>query len=292
MGTNINKALLPFQNRAIISHIIEKFPGSEFVIALGFLGHQVREYIEAAHPELKVEYIEVKKTEGPGSGPGQSILECEPKLQEPFYFVACDTLWTDPLPTNSNQSWIGIDSVPDQESTNYCNIICENGWVLQNADKVFSPHSQAFIGLGFFHPEPFFAALKKAKVINRELQISDGLLGLIPFGLEGKKLSWQDFGTAEKYRKIATTQNYDFSKTDEYIYFTQSRVIKFFSDPNICANRVKRAQLNPGTFPAIAYAGKHFYAYPFTTISGPPSLAREKFVEAPSPSCVARKNSG
>ena len=50
----INKSLLPIKNKAMISHIIELFPiNYEFVIGLGHLGHQVKNYLRAAHPKTK-----------------------------------------------------------------------------------------------------------------------------------------------------------------------------------------------------------------------------------------------
>ena len=45
---NINKALLPLNNKAIISHIIEKFSKKDsFVIGLGYKGEQVKSYLKA-----------------------------------------------------------------------------------------------------------------------------------------------------------------------------------------------------------------------------------------------------
>ena len=47
----INKALLPVKNKAIISHLIEQFQSNdEFIIGLGYLGDQVKDYLLTAHP--------------------------------------------------------------------------------------------------------------------------------------------------------------------------------------------------------------------------------------------------
>jgi DNA-directed RNA polymerase delta subunit len=44
---NINKAMLPINNKAIISHIIDKFPKDyEFVITLGYKGEELKQYCE------------------------------------------------------------------------------------------------------------------------------------------------------------------------------------------------------------------------------------------------------
>ena len=63
-GKKINKSLLPVRNKAIISHIIDSFEDSdEFVIALGYLGDQIKQYLSMAHPDRKFQYVDVKNFE-------------------------------------------------------------------------------------------------------------------------------------------------------------------------------------------------------------------------------------
>ena len=58
---NINKALVLINNKPIISHIIEKFPiNIEFVIALGYKGDLVKQYLKIAHPKNKFKFIPTK----------------------------------------------------------------------------------------------------------------------------------------------------------------------------------------------------------------------------------------
>ena len=55
----INKALLPIDHKAVISHIIEKFSIDDvFVIALGYKGDQVINYLKSAHPKNKFEFVD------------------------------------------------------------------------------------------------------------------------------------------------------------------------------------------------------------------------------------------
>ena len=50
---NINKAMLPIDNKAIISYIIEKFPKEyEFVVCLGYKGEELKQYCQLAYPYL------------------------------------------------------------------------------------------------------------------------------------------------------------------------------------------------------------------------------------------------
>ena len=56
----INKSLLPVEFKAVISHIIEKFPpNTSFVIAVGHLQHQVKDYLNLAYPKKKINFVHV-----------------------------------------------------------------------------------------------------------------------------------------------------------------------------------------------------------------------------------------
>ena len=62
---NINKAILPLGNKAVISHIIDKFPkNTEFVIATGCWRETVEQYIRLAHTEGNFEFINVDNYAG------------------------------------------------------------------------------------------------------------------------------------------------------------------------------------------------------------------------------------
>ena len=88
---HVNKAILPINFKAVISHIIEKFEkNQEFVIAVGHKKDTVVDYLSIAHSDRKIEIIEIDKFLGPGSGPGYSLLSCKDSLQCPFIFYAAD----------------------------------------------------------------------------------------------------------------------------------------------------------------------------------------------------------
>ena len=107
-GEKINKSLLPIRNKAIISHIIDSFLDSdEFVIALGYRGYQVKEYLSMAHPERKFQYVDVENFENEGSGPGLSLLCCKNYLNEPFYYMPCDCILHTNLENLPQTNWIG-----------------------------------------------------------------------------------------------------------------------------------------------------------------------------------------
>ena len=66
---------------------------------------------------------------------------------------------------------------------------------------------------------------------------------------------------AEKHF-LKSSDSFDFSKKDEYIYFVKNKVIKYFADPKIILNRVKRAKNLKSLVPSISVQKKYFYSYP------------------------------
>ena len=92
LSEHINKAILPVNFKAVISHIIEKFSQDiEIVMAVGHKKEVIKDYLHLAHPERKITFVEVDKYMGPGTGPGYSILQCKDHLDCPFIFFVADT---------------------------------------------------------------------------------------------------------------------------------------------------------------------------------------------------------
>ena len=82
----VNKSLVSIAHRPTLCHLIEQFPEDcEFVIALGYKGDLVREFIEIAYPKRNFYFAEVEPYIGNGSGLGHSLLSCEHYLQEPLF---------------------------------------------------------------------------------------------------------------------------------------------------------------------------------------------------------------
>lgn len=276
-GGLINKALLPLGGEAIISHIINGFPaGTHFVVALGHHGDQVRAYLAAAHPGLHVDFVEVDRYQGPGSGPGYSLLCCRTLLNRPFYFVASDTLFVPSASPAAGRNWAGVARVPLDLTDSYCNLRVEHGLVTDIRDKQLTDAAYlAFTGFLYVSDhERFWQSLCDDTAINHEHQISNGLRGLMEDNrLDGIEGTWRDVGDYEKYRCAqAAEPGFDFSKTDEFIYFPDDRVVKFFRDPTIVAGRARKAGLKPDVFPRLETVSGQFYSY--TRVPGETLYAR------------------
>ena len=87
-SNNLNKGLIGIDNKPVLSHIIEKFhPQVEIVVALGYGGDYVKQYLEIVYPERNFTFVVIDKYEGEGTGLGLTVNSCKQHLQCPFVFV-------------------------------------------------------------------------------------------------------------------------------------------------------------------------------------------------------------
>jgi dTDP-glucose pyrophosphorylase/thiamine kinase-like enzyme len=264
-----NKAILPIDNKGVISHIINQFPlDSKFIISLGFKADQVRNYLDIAHSDADIEYVTVDKFEGEGTGPGYSLSCCKEHLNRPFYFVSCDTLWTNDIPLDIEENWFGTAPVAAEDSKHYCNFKIKDGKIAGIFDKerVSGNEYEAFVGLCFIHDHiKFWKSLEAKDLIRGELQISNGIRALVANGeAKAVPIHWIDVGNEDLYQEVrALYEDFNFSKSNEFFYTINNKVIKFFADAKITELRVKKAALNPAVFPQISFHKDQFYAYEF-----------------------------
>lgn len=267
MGEYINKALLPVSYQPVLSRIIGKFPcDTRFVIPVGYKSHLVRDYVRIAHPELDVSFVEVDNYDGKGSGPGYSLLCCKPKLQEPFLLTTCDTLVDEDIP-DVDSSWVGVADHPEVEK--YCSVgLNDQGYVVRIDYKKGVASNLVFIGIaGIYDFDAFWNSLESDRqLIYGEHQIANGLQGLLTLGLKGQRFTWHDTGSVSSWQQTNGCYGTDFrnfDKEDEFLYFVNHNVIKFFADERIAQARIKRNRLLGCLCPTITAYTTNFYRYPF-----------------------------
>lgn len=264
---SIHKALLPLGNRAILSRIIDQFePDSQFVIAVGHLGHQIRDYLSLAHPQLDSVFVEVSPYEGQGAGPGLSLYSCKEYLQQPFIFTACDTLITGDIPGTSS-NWMGIQQV--ESVKHWCSVTMSSDSRVTGIfykEEVDTPW--AFVGIAGIRDYQLFwkAFAGNKELLGGELQVNNGLIGLLEAGLRGEELEWRDTGSEASYERLLELyeKNYTFpGKTNELTYRAGEWVIKFFEDEARAQTSYQRAREYQGVFPEVFSQKGGFYSYAF-----------------------------
>jgi NDP-sugar pyrophosphorylase family protein/mannose-6-phosphate isomerase-like protein (cupin superfamily) len=241
----INKALLPINNRAIISHIIEKFPKDyEFVIALGYKGDVIKEYCKLAYPNHKFNFVKIDKIDGEGSGPGYSTLQCKQYLQRPFYITTCDCLIDSPLP-HIDGNWLGTypTSFPEKYSTLKSD---DKQNIIDYKNKSLNGFDSAFIGLGAMLDYSIFWKQLENNIKDGELVCAFENPSEYPT-FKIKNLKWLDTGNLDDLNK---TRDYFNDKplslkkdNNEITYKEGNTFIKFNPNVNILNNIIKRAKI-------------------------------------------------
>lgn len=263
----INKSLVSIANRPMLSHLIEQFPAdAEFVIALGYKGHLIREFLTLAYPSRRFYFSEVSQFEGPGSGLGLSLQACKQYLQQPFIFISCDTLVEESIPA-PDKNWMGFADVPSLEGyrtlgicKGFVNTICEKG-VGQ------PPEHKAYIGLAGIHDyQHFWSAMEQGGQAAIETGDAYGMRSLLPSDIYAHKFTWHDTGnlsalveTRSRYRQPDEPNILE--KANEAIWFIGDTVIKFSDDIKFIANRVMRVQQIQNFVPKVTGSEAHMYRY-------------------------------
>ena len=273
---NTHKALLPINYQAIISKIIDYYPENiNFVVAISHKAKLISDYLKIAKPNHKITFVKVKKSKGIGSGPGKSLLDCKKFLQLPFIFHSCDSLIRRGAIPKPTYNWVGYDNSDIKKE--YVSIDKKNSLI--NFFVSTKNNSKAFIGIsGIKDYKLFWSSLKKqnyySKLINTkqkkdffEKQTIDGFKYL-ENNLALVKFSWLDTGNDKSYIKTKgifekNKKKYPLQE-DEFLYFENEKVIKFFSKLNSAKNKFKRANLIKLFLPKnIGFFGNYLY-YDYT----------------------------
>lgn len=263
---NYNKALLPLDHKASISHIIEKFSKKvEIIVAVGYEKEKVSQYLSCAHQDRKIKIVEIDNISGAGSGPGYSLLSCKKYLKCPFIFFSVDTIVKEDIPL-PNQNWMGIASV--KNSKDYCSVSLKKNLINKLYDKTQSKYKNVFIGLaGIRDYKIFFKSLERNKLlVKKEKQVSSGFLGIIKKKINPFFFTWYDIGNIKGYTKTKKkfakpNEIFNFEKNDEYLYFVEDKIIKYFYNKDIVEKRFLRAKSLAGLCPIINFKASFFYSY-------------------------------
>tara|TARA_B000000532_G_scaffold183760_1_gene149901 strand:+ start:156 stop:2051 length:1896 start_codon:yes stop_codon:yes gene_type:complete len=239
-----NKALLPINNQAIISKIINKFPNDyKFVITLSYKGSLVEEYLKINFENYDFEFVYVDDIDSNNSGPGLSALSAEKFLQRPFYLITADCLLTSPLPA-LNSNWLGVHptSYPEKYSTVQFD---KENTITNFVNKSQEGFQNAFIGIaGITDYELFWSELN--------LNIKNG--ELVPAFFNPKKydnfkaitLDWFDTGNfddLEKAKLFFEDKPFSLIKNNnEITYKENNKFIKFIPDKERLKNLVDRSK--------------------------------------------------
>lgn len=258
-----NKALIPINNKAIISHIIDKFPESyDIVIAVGYQKESLIEYCKLAHPNRSLKFVDVDKWENSKIGPGYTALKCKDYLQRPFYITTADCLIDGEIP-KLDGNWLGVypTSYPEKYSTAK---IDSNSNILEFINKSEKGFDYAFIGLSSIWDYSIFWNQLESNLEDTEL-VSAWYNPIIYPTLKSKELKWFDTGNLDDIEKAKEYFNDKplslHKEIDEITYKIGNKFLKFNSNQNITKNRTLRGNVLKDLIPSDFNGTNNFISY-------------------------------
>lgn len=278
---SVNKALLPIDGKAIIGHIIDAFPAKcDLVVAVGYKGDMVEEYVRAAYPGRNATFVQVENWFGPGSGPGHSQNCCREHLRRPFYFCTADCLVRNQVHDLSH-NWVGVCPIDHDLRSSFSTVQVVNGGFMGGfKNKVTDGHEFAYIGMcGVRDWEQFWADFDAylATAPAGECEHVGVFPGSITWNC--RQMDWIDTGTDINYhfakRLLSKKQEYELEKASrEITYRLPGRLVKL-GDPKSVTQRIERAKLLSPHVPPVTFSGHHLYAYDW--VEGDLLYARDSF---------------
>jgi len=263
----LNKSLVSIANRPTISHLIEQFqPDVEFVIALGYKGHLIREFLELAYPQRQFFFAEVFPFAGPDSGLGLSMQTCKQYLQQPFIFSSCDTLVEESIPS-PDTNWMGYAEVEQLEAYRTLNVSSGCVHAIVEKGEACSGESKAYIGLAGIHNyQEFWIAMEHGGQTAIETGEAYGMRSLLLNNIKAQQFTWHDTGNPISLAQTRNLYNEPdqpniLEKVNEAIWFIGDTVIKFSNDQKFISNRVKRVAELKQFVPEVTGSTPHMYRY-------------------------------
>jgi NDP-sugar pyrophosphorylase family protein len=271
-----NKSLVRIGTKAAISHIIDSYPSeTEFVVTLGYFGSHVKQYLQIAHSNARLSFVDVCPYNGKGSSLVKSILCAKDAIgNEPFIFNACDTLsdHDTSFSRDKNAVWIYSNK---KDRSQYRTIRTKAGFAKSILEKGESLHEDpVYIGKCYISDAEAFWSLAESLYLERSEDSSLSDCHVIQHMIQSshdflaiESSEWSDIGNLDELKKTRNRFLDSISvleKHNESIFFIDENVVKFFSDPSIVEKRVKRASYLPKTTPKIADCSSNFMSYRFT----------------------------
>ena len=257
----VPKALVPYDNKPLISHIMGKFDASttKFVIACGHMGQLTKDYVTEVHADKNVVFVDIDNYAEGDTGPATTIQMCAEHIRGGFLWLACDTLFDFDITDKLDHNWIGVHPVDSVIASDYCWVERDGETITKVEDKKPSATAvDAFIGLMYAKDDEYLNNL----IARGAKETPEGFAGL---DLKAHTVrGWKDFGTYEKWEELsAELVDVSFPKPDELFYCDNRQIIKFWPNPKAAEKRVERALRNTGAMPTRVRSRGPFLIHDF-----------------------------
>ena len=260
----MNKSMLQMGDLPVISRIIDSYPSNcKFIIALGYKGDQIKEYLKLIYPQKKIVFVKIKNYKGQGSGLTLTLKKCLSKINSPFFFHANDTIFLEKFFYKNIKKDTMFLHKGFSDTMKYATVEIKNKYQKINFKLNYQKKN--------CHNYTGVAYIKNYKLFKNNVLNEKNNRGELTYfnNLDVKKINfkfikiWFDIGDKEK-KSLA--ENFFLKKNilpkfDQAIYFKNNKVYKFFTNPLTTKKRIIRAKILKNFVPKILYYGKFFYIY-------------------------------
>jgi len=259
---NLNKALLPYKNKPVIAHIIDRFPiDSKFIVPVGYLADQIKDFCRIAYSDRDIEFVHIDDYLSLNSGTAYTLRQCRNKVNGSFWYVPCDTYFNESVIDRvSDYNCYFVKKVSEKDTYLYTmfNVDVNSDITEITFKKHTSDSYKAFTGLMYIHRyKEFFESLEQlnSTELIYSIQLGDKVTSLD---------TWQDFGDPANYQtELGKSQKFDFTKKDELTYICNNRVVKWWVDDTTPKKKYIKTLKNPSVFPANCQHIGNFMAYDY-----------------------------
>lgn len=261
LGKKINKSLISFFNKPILSHIIDQSPAnSKFIIPLGYKSQQVVDFITITYPDKNVLFVNIDDFTSDKSGTAYTFLQCVNYIDRPFWYIPCDTFFNENIfDLDLNEDTIFVKKVNKHLHNQYTTFLIDNKKIKNKKFKITtSDEYLSFTGVMYIHDYENFINYVKT---NNSKEIIDA----IKINSSAEHLnSWIDLGNIDYYKKeLSKIQKYDFTKTEEITYICNNKVIKWFDDETIARKKIEKIKNKSSIVPKNCSYKNNFLYYDF-----------------------------
>jgi glucose-1-phosphate thymidylyltransferase len=204
------KQLIRMADKMVLDHVLDTFntipdpKNTEFIFVVGYLGHKIQDYMQSAHLDLKVRYVEQSMMRGQS----HAISLASEYLDGPLLVIYADTLINTDfsfLSTETAEAVAWVKAVPDPRRFGVASL-GEDGWVTHLVEKPKDmDNNLALVGCYYFqNPQMLLQAIEEQMRRNislkNEFYLADAVNVMLEHGLKLRiepVETWLDAGTID-----------------------------------------------------------------------------------------------
>jgi len=204
------KALVRLANKRLLDHVLDTFQvledthSLEYIFIIGYLGEQIKEYMQENHPDKSVTYYVQEQMKGQS----HAVYLAREVISGPVLLTYCDTINEIDLSFLSTETMAGVVSVleVDDPRSHGVAMVGSNNLIMKLVEKPKTiEHKSVLTGLYYFSDgkaliKAIETQIQGDRSLNNEYYLADAINILVEDGMQirTEKVSrWLDAGTPE-----------------------------------------------------------------------------------------------